>query len=188
MDLLWGASDGPDLVIACTRDGLRLRIGSAVPPTLVADLESAEPTADLNVPSPIVERIQLRLQDAFGAAVGLTPGSGPSYFIPEGVTASAAPNAQLVRSDASDASALADANPGHWGDDEWQNVLAGSLGPWVMAVVERRVVSICHTPVSNSRAADAGVWTHPEFRGQGHAAACTAEWARLMRPSGRLLF
>jgi hypothetical protein len=42
--------------------------------------------------------------------------------------------------------------------------------------------------VSNSIAGEAGVWTHPDFRGQGHAAATTAEWAALMRPTDRLLF
>ena len=42
--------------------------------------------------------------------------------------------------------------------------------------------------MSNSIAGEAGVWTHPDFRGQGHAAATTAEWAALMRPTDRLLF
>src|SRR5262249_34490237 len=57
-----------------------------------------------------------------------------------------------------------------------------------MAMHGERVISICHTPVANASAADAGVWTHPEFRGHGHAAAATAEWAALMRTSGRQLF
>jgi predicted GNAT family acetyltransferase len=57
-----------------------------------------------------------------------------------------------------------------------------------MARQSGRVISICHTPASNPRAAEGGVWTHPDFRGQGHAAATTAEWAALLRPSGRLLF
>ena len=57
-----------------------------------------------------------------------------------------------------------------------------------MALEDRSVVSICHTPVANARAAEAGTWTRAEFRGRGLAAACTAEWARLLRPSGRLLF
>jgi len=80
------------------------------------------------------------------------------------------------------------ANPGNWGADEWQNLLDGRLGPWVMASHGERVISICHTPVANASAAEAGVWTHPDFRGGGHAAATTAEWAVLMRPSRRLLF
>lgn len=57
-----------------------------------------------------------------------------------------------------------------------------------MALHRERVISICHMPVSNAAAAEAGTWTHPEFRGRGHASATTAEWAALQRPSGRLLF
>jgi Acetyltransferase (GNAT) domain len=96
--------------------------------------------------------------------------------------------AKLVRADASDLPALRGANPAKWGSDEWQDLLDRHLGPWVMARHDQRIISICHTPVSNSRAAEAGVWTHPDFRGQGHAAATTAAWATLMGPGGRVLF
>ena len=77
--------------------------------------------------------------------------------------------------------------PTDWGADEWQDLLDGRLGVWVMAMHGERVIWIC-TPVANASAADAGVWTHPDFRGQGHAAAVTAAWAALMCASGRVLF
>ena len=80
------------------------------------------------------------------------------------------------------------ANPGNWADDEWRDLLDLRLGPWVMAMQRERVISICHTLVSNSIAAEAGVWTPADFRSKGHGAATTAEWAALMRPTGRLLF
>lgn len=191
MELLWGAETEPDLVIASARGGMRMRIRAGMPEalarTLASELESATPSSDVNVPPPVVARVRLQLEDAFGAAVGLARGSGPSFLVAEGLV-SPAKKAQLVRSEAFDVSALEDANPGSWPSDEWQNLLAGRIGAWVMAMVDQRIVSICHTPVSNGRAAEAGVWTHPDFRGQGYAAACTAEWANLMRPSGRVLF
>jgi predicted GNAT family acetyltransferase len=87
-----------------------------------------------------------------------------------------------------DLPSLEAANPGNWPPDEWQDLLAGRLGAWVMALVDGRVASICHTPRLNARAAEAGTWTRTDFRGRGLAAACTAEWAQLLRPSGRLLF
>ena len=134
----------------------------------------------------MVERMRLVLEDALGAPVALTAESGPSYLVHQG--AHAPSTAHLVRSDASDSDALRQANPSNWATDEWQHLLRGDLGPWVMATVDGRVVSICHASRCNAHAAEAGVWTQPDYRGQGHAAACTAEWASLMRPSGRLLF
>jgi hypothetical protein len=191
MDLLWGSEAGPELVLACARDGVRARTGEQVPPevarTVAAQIEEgASPIEDLGAPRPQLERSRVALEDALGAAVRLAPGSGPSYLIEPGV--SFRTTAELIRSDSGDPMQPRAANPGNWGADEWQNLLDGRLGPWVMARHGERVISICHTPVANASAAEAGVWTHPDFRGRGHAAATTAEWAILMRPSGKLLF
>jgi RimJ/RimL family protein N-acetyltransferase len=191
MDLRWGSEAGPELVLACARDGVRARIGKQVPPEvasiLAAEIEgSASPGGEPAAPPPQLERSRVVLEDALGSAVRLAPGSGPSYLIQPGV--SFRPTAQLVRSDSADPGPLRAANPGNWGADEWQDLLDGRLGAWVMATHGDQVISICHTPIANATAADAGVWTHPDFRGHGHAAATTAEWAALMRPSGRLLF
>jgi RimJ/RimL family protein N-acetyltransferase len=191
VDLRWGSEASPELVLACARDGVRARIGNQVPPevatTLAAEIEgSTVPVEDLGGRPPQLQRWRVLLEDALGSAVRLAPESGPSYLIEPGV--SFPPTDELVRSDSADAGSLRAANPGNWGADEWQDLLDGRLGPWVMARRHQRVISICHTPVANANAADAGVWTHPEFRGHGHAAATTAEWAAVMRPSGRLLF
>jgi RimJ/RimL family protein N-acetyltransferase len=52
-----------------------------------------------------------------------------------------------------------------------------------------RVVSIGHTPRPlTPRSAECGVWTDPDFRGRGYAAATAAAWAALVRPTGRELF
>jgi RimJ/RimL family protein N-acetyltransferase len=199
---------GPDLVVASAPDGVRARIGRRVPPqvarALAAEIDAGSPwslaaerslgDADADArtrpgsvaPPAELERWRLRLEDALGTAVRLAPGSGPSYVVHAGVSFPAA--AALVRSDDPDREALRHANPGNWGADEWQQLLDGDLGAWVMARHGEQVISICHTPESNSVAAEAGTWTHPDFRGQGHAAAATAAWAALMRPSGRVLF
>jgi RimJ/RimL family protein N-acetyltransferase len=191
MDLRWGSEAGPELVVACARDGVRARIARQVPPEVATIVAagidgSAIPGGDPAAPPPQLERCRLALEDALGSAVRLAPGSGPSYVIEPGV--SFRPTAHLVRSDRGATSELRAANPGNWGADEWEDLLDGRLGPWVMATHGDQVISICHTPVANASAADAGVWTHPDFRAQGHAAAVTAEWAALMRPSGKLLF
>ncbi|MBV8719414.1 MAG: SET domain-containing protein-lysine N-methyltransferase [Chloroflexi bacterium] len=191
MDLRWGSEPGPDLVLACARDGMRARIGEQVPSevarTLAAEIDGGtSPIEDLGAPPPQLERCRVLLEDALGAAVRLAPGSGPRYLIESGVSFHG--SAELIRSDSGDPTQLQAGNPGNWGADEWQDLLDGRLGPWVIARQNERVISICHTPVANAKAADAGVWTHPEFRGHGHAAATTAEWAALMRQCGRLLF
>ncbi len=190
MELLWGTEPGRELVLACAREGVRARLGERVPPevarALAAEIEGAQPVVDSDTPPPQLERWRMLLEDALGAAVRLAPGSGPSYVIHPDVTFRA--TAELVTANTDDLAAVWGANPGNWGTEEWQRLLDGHLGPWVMATHGGRVISICHTPVSNPIAAEAGAWTHPEFRGQGHAAATTAEWAALMRPSGRVLF
>jgi GNAT superfamily N-acetyltransferase len=190
MDLLWGTEAGPELVLACARDGVRARIGKHVSQhlarALAAEIEGTLRALEAETPPPQLERFRLLLEDGLGAAVRLAPGSGPSYLVGPDVRYPA--TAELVRSNDAELSALRAANPGNFGADEWQNLLDGRLGPWVMARHGERVISICHTPVSNSVAAEAGVWTHPDYRGQGYAPATTAEWAALMRPTGRLLF
>ena len=90
MDLLWGAQAGPELVIACAREGVRVRLGKHVPPelgrALAAEIDGAQPSMDSNTPPPQLERWRILLEDALGAAVRLAPGSGPSYVIHPDVT------------------------------------------------------------------------------------------------------
>ncbi|MEZ4449761.1 MAG: hypothetical protein R3B09_09785 [Nannocystaceae bacterium] len=95
----------------------------------------------------------------------------------------------IARSDDATPRALRAANPGGWHPVEWDELLDGKLGPWTMALEDHAVASICHTPKPmTERTAEAGVWTDPKMRGRGHAAATTAAWAQLLRPSGRALF
>ncbi|MDQ6671543.1 MAG: hypothetical protein M3069_12475 [Chloroflexota bacterium] len=191
---IWANDDrqrrgGPDLVIASSSVGNSARAGTAVPDDLAATLvnvvSSSPPVSDLSSPPPMLEHCRQLLEARLGP-IELRQASGPSYLITE--TIGFRSEATLVRSDASDVAVLRSANPGNWGAQEWDQLLDGLLGPWVMATHHGEVISICHTPASSARGAEAGTWTRPDFRGQGHAAATTAAWALLMRPSGRYLF
>lgn len=191
---IWATDDrlrahGPDLVVASSSVGSAAMVGPAVPDDLAATLVTAvtgePPPRNLNSPPTILEHCRQLLVARLGP-IELRPSSGPSYLIPETVAFQS--EAALVRSDESNVAALRGANPGNWGAQEWHDLLDGQLGPWVMATRSGQVISICHTPASSARAAEAGTWTRPEFRGQGHAAATTAAWAALMRPTGRVLF
>jgi hypothetical protein len=194
VEILWtldqrGRIDHRDLVLASSTVGLSVTIGSAVPDELAeatgAAVAAASPPQEQHLPPDVLAVCQYLLEQALGP-VELAPGSGPSYLIPDTVEFPA--DVPLVRSDDADRSALRGANPGNWGKQEWEQLLAGSLGPWAMAMQAGQVVSICHTPASGKRGAEAGVWTRPGFRGRGYAAAVTVAWASLMRPNGRWLF
>lgn len=153
-----------------TSDAAALLVGADVPDALAAQL--TEPSLDHC--RRILERndvVPLR--------------TGPSYLIDDVHFSS---SARIHRSDAPIES-LRDKNPGNWHPTEWTELLDGKLGPFTIAVDDDLIVSICHTPhAMTARAAEAGVWTHPAHRGRGHAAAATAAWATLLRPSKRHLF
>jgi RimJ/RimL family protein N-acetyltransferase len=109
------------------------------------------------------------------------------YVIPPGV--SFASRVTMHRSDRAIPSWLRQANPGNWEPVEWDELLDGKLGPWAMATHDRRVVSITHAPTPlTDDSVEAGAWTDPAFRGRGYGSAVTAEWADVLRPSGRVLF
>ena len=87
----------------------------------------------------------------------------------------------ITRSDRTVPAWLKKANPGNWEPVEWDELLDGLLGPWTIASQDGRVVSLCHAPLRvTERFAECGVWTDPDFRGRGYAAAVTAEWATLL--------
>ena len=182
------------LTIAVAGDGQRLFPGSEVPDGLVAALVEAVSAAP-RAPSPDVEPPSLSacraiLEPDYGP---LTVQASPCYVFP--VDLAPAPETytgtplRVVRSDARPIRKLRSLTPGNWEYDEWDDLLDGTLGPWAMALADERVVSICHTPLPmTDRAAECGVWTHPEYRGRRFASAVTATWADVLRPSSRHLF
>lgn len=176
------------VTIATTHEGHSLFVGSEVPDTLVPALVAALDRSPL-APAPDREPPALEACRAILApsCVPLSLDAGPSYVIEPDVRMET--RTHIARSDTSPGERPRHLNPGNWGDDEWDDLLDGTLGPWAMAVVDGWVVSICHTPrPMTDRAAEAGVWTHPDYRGRGYAAEVTATWADILRPSGRFLF
>jgi GNAT superfamily N-acetyltransferase len=176
------------VLLAAAPDGERLFVGSEVPDGLVPALHEAVRRAP-RAPAPDREPPALT-----GCREILTSVCAPLavraslYYLIEPPLPRTTP-VPIVRSDAAPAAGLRRLNPGNWEPDEWEGLLAGALGPWAMALVDGRAVSICHTPVAlTARAAECGVWTHPDYRGRGYAGAVTAAWAALLQPSGRALF
>jgi hypothetical protein len=138
----------PDLVVACLSAGLEAVVGEDVPHGVARASSSggtayAQPPVDLSLPPAVLERCRQLLENA-PEQVELRPGSGPSYLIED--TVALPPKVPLIRSDGPDVTAVRDANPGNWGVDEWQDLMEGRLGPWVMATPADRVVSILPHP------------------------------------------
>jgi RimJ/RimL family protein N-acetyltransferase len=162
-----------------------------VPDDLAVELQAAvangPATADPATPPASIARCEQLLGDSLGRVV---LSASPAYVIPPG-TAFFQPAARIVRSDGEETETLRGQNPkgANWSPDEWQQLLNGDFGPWAVAMVGKQIISICHSAARlTDRGAEAGVWTDPDFRGRGHAAAVTAAWASLLAPSGRHLF
>lgn len=191
-ETLWGVQSvgrlpQPHAAIIASVGGHAVVFADAVPADLATALRAAvadtPPHRDPAAVPVAYERCRALLEERFGP-VRCT--SGPSYLIAGDVSFPA--STTIIGSTEHSAAWLRNGNPGNWPEPEWQQLIAGELGPWAMAVTGEAVVAICHTPVRSPRGAEAGVWTDPKHRGQGHAAAVTAAWARLIRPSGRHLF
>ena len=184
----WQGRTAPHLVIAVCNDGQIAAIGSVVPDALAVELEAAvaggSPLPPATPPTSIARCEQL-LRDSLGP-VELS--SGPSYVIPPSTAFESA--AEMHRSDGASTEALRNyvVNRAAWSAEEWNLLLDGIYDPWAVASIGERVIAICHTARLADRGSEAGVWTDPDFRGQGHAAAVTAAWASLLAPSGRHLF
>jgi hypothetical protein len=100
MDPLWGMDAGPELVVACAREGSCARISDFVLEELarhlVAEAERTTPNDEMRMPPARLEKWRILLEDALGAAVLLSATSGPSYLVHDEVTFPA--TAPLVRS------------------------------------------------------------------------------------------
>ena len=165
----------------------------SVSPTISAELSAAIKArwdrtphqGDPTVPPPLLAGCE---QVLTAAGWNVRRGGGNVVYLVEPEVSFPTP-AVVHRSDGPHPGWLGQSNPGNWEPTEWDELIDGRLGPWAMACEGRRVVSITHTPTPLTlRRAEAGAWTDPEFRGRGLAAAATAQWADVLRPSGRFLF
>jgi RimJ/RimL family protein N-acetyltransferase len=165
----------PQLAVAVGADGRAVAVGSDVPDPLVDELGSAvlRPAPDDRPGKP-----PRRLDDwirRLGGSGDVTVTSGPSFVVPAGTSAQFEPAPR--RSHAPDDDLIPLRPTDWWEPAEWLDLLAGRSGPWAMTVESGRVTALCHTSRRTDRAVEAGVWTHPDFRGQGRAAAVTGAWA-----------
>jgi RimJ/RimL family protein N-acetyltransferase len=177
----------PHLVVGVAPDGATVTaIGRDVPDALADELLAEVARSPRMAPSEVPAafgRCEQLLRDALG---DVETSGGPSYLIPRGTTFAA--SAEIQRSEGDPGEALRRHRPDNWRVDEWQALLNGALGPWAIATIDGAPVSMCHSARLSERGAEAGVWTAPEHRGRGYAAAVTADWAALLAPSGRHLF
>lgn len=180
-------SDG--VTIASASEGGRMFIGDKIPDPLADELRTAFSSRPPGGDPPSEPEVVSTCHGILEARIGsTTKRCGPYYVIPRGCSFI---SDVLIETSVGEAPAhLRAANPGNWEADEWGDLLDNSLhGPWAMAVVGDRVVSICHTPRPMSPdAAECGTWTDPEFRGRGYAAATVVAWAAILEPTGRQLF
>jgi hypothetical protein len=172
------ARAAPFLVIAGAQGGRALALGADVPDALAVELRAAvaraEPSHDPRDRPRVLERCRHLLE------AGLSPvriACGPTYVMPGSVAY--ASEVHIHRSDC-DVESLRDKRPvSAWAAEECDGLLNGCVGPFAIATVDDQVVSVCHTSRMGAGAAEAGVWTDPALRGNGHASAVTAAWASL---------
>lgn len=179
----------PHLVIATGRGVQIMAIGKDVPDDLAVELQEAVAASPASVDPAAMPAALSRCRQLLERSVGpIEASSGPSYLVPPATVYKS--TAEVHRSDGGSIEALKSKLPERagWRSGEWYQLLQGDLGPWAMATISGEVVAICHTSRLGDRGAEAGVWTDPRFRGQGHAAAVTAAWASLFVPGRRALF
>lgn len=183
-------SPAPHVVIATFAAGRQMALGRDLPENVARALErafaGAAPGTGSGEPPPAVADCREILKAWRGSG---RLEFGPTYLVHPGVAFTS--TVEVVTSaDRDRHPSIAERNPdvASWAPREWRQLVSGELGPWAMAVVAGRVVAICHASRLTERAAEAGVWTDPAFRGRGYAAAATAAWASVLAPSGRWLF
>lgn len=69
--------------------------------------------------------------------------------------------------------------------EAWRADVAAGV-PMAAVLHDGRAVSVCCSVRATPRAHEAGVETHPDFRGRGHGARAVAAWARTVRAMHRV--
>lgn len=193
LDLLWGtdaygrAEPHPLVALAVATDGYAVRVSPRVTTTSAARVR-VDGSPDRGAEDPAVRPSELdRWVEVLAPQGPTTVTGGPSYLIESTPTLSSV--GEVFTSARPLPPLLPAARPEAWWQvQEWDDLLAGRLGPWAIAMDGPRVVAVCHTPRGDHRAAEAGVWTHPDARRRGHAAAVTAAWAATARTDHGVLF
>lgn len=168
-------SPAPRVFIGQTRHGTECWVRQDLDAALVHDIESLcrtippGPTADgpFNGIAPILARMES------DGPISNT-WTGPAYHF--------GPDPQAVPGTVHITEANARALERYLG--EWLVDVEAGL-PMTALLVDGNAVSLCCSAAVSHRAHEAGVETHPEFRGRGYAGQVTAAWARLVSSQGR---
>jgi GNAT superfamily N-acetyltransferase len=145
-------------------------------PGAVADLETLAESVPAGLDREPLDRVSRRFLDVLSrdAPVRRT-WSGPAFAFPREL-----PNANGAVPVTPDNAAVLARYLTDWMPDAEQGV--------PMAVLQQGAdaVSVCCSVRVTNRAHEAGVETHPDFRGRGHAARVVAAWAREVRARDRI--
>jgi hypothetical protein len=176
----------PYVLHAVCGSGSATWFGVSTPEGLIPELKRHLGSA--GAPDPSVEPRGLRecaamLEGAVGWRLEIA--GGPSYLVlPQRGTT---PDAHVL-TPASAGGPPARPEGDAWTAEEWSRLTGGMDGPWAVAVLDGRTVSVCHCSRLAPRGVEAGVWTAAEYRGRGLAGAVTAAWAEQLAADGRYIF
>lgn len=166
----------PRFYLAWNDRGTVWRVRHDVPPALaerLAAIVTAQPPSDdLEHPLPCTAPICAALAEHAPVA---DPDGGIEYVFPDPLDAPG----DTVALAADRAAVLQRWLPA------WQSYATAGL-PLVAALVDGAAVAVCASVRFPGDATEAGVETHPAFRGRGHAVAVTAAWAQAVRARGIL--
>ena len=151
------------------------------------DLDIAEDFSPENEPT-VVTQMRKRLRGRTDPPSALTVAGGPSYVFPSSIEGPHVGLPIIVSDDTGVAAAQRFVRPDNWAAGEWSQLINGKIGPWAMAMDKLEPVSICHTPAATPSSAEAGVWTRPDHRRSGLAAAVTVAWWKLERQRRGVIF
>jgi GNAT superfamily N-acetyltransferase len=179
-----GFPSPPRFWMGRTRVGNQWAFHHELPSTIVAELDTLcrnEPTTtDLRQPLQNERAIKdiLATDTAISAEY-----RGPAYAIPDGATGpdGATAPGQTRRINATNAALL---RP-HFAD-LLEPYAYHEVGPVAAVIEDGCAVSVCFCSRLPGRATEAGLHTHPDYRGRGYAAAVVASWAAAVREHGCL--
>ncbi len=169
-----GGVRAPRFFLGRTEDGYRCWFGAGLIESTRAELEGLAATLSRGSydepvdPGPFREVLDREVQVS-------SVWAGPAYRFP---TTFAPPPAEAQLIDPSQAGVL-DPYLSEWSGD------VEAYAPFAVAKHDGAAVSLCASVRRTDAADEAGVETHPDFRGRGHAGRAVARWASEVRRSGR---
>ncbi len=166
----------PRLALMCTATSYRVRFGAQVPDDLARELaaivERERPDGTLTIPADLQARLRTVLEQQ---APIQAEGGGPGYYFPETIVV---PD-HVVEITEANLDLARDTFP-------WMLRAFAGWAPYFAVVADGVVASVCFDARSGPRAAEAGLYTHPDYRGRGYAVDVTRAWGAATRAAGRV--